>query len=373
MPGPLRVLHLAAGNLFGGVETLLSQLGGGAARQILDSEFGLCFEGQLSRDLRERGAIVHMLGEVRFRHPLSLGRANLALSRVLARAPYAAVLTHGAWPHLAFGACTRWHGPKLVTWGHGVPLESSLLDRLSDAIVPDLLIANSQHTARAIGGRFRGVPVEVIYAPVQLASPATSRQQLRRQLLTPEAAVVIAFAARPERMKGHELLLRAAAELAQRLDCDWRIWLCGGAQRPEEQTYLRELEQLVERARLGARVSFLGQRADVADVLRAADIFCQPNASPEPFGIVFVEALLAGLPVVATDMGGVKELVDASCGVLVEPTPAAIASALARLITLPSVRQGLARAAPARARQLCEPAARVADLARAIGKLHTPS
>jgi glycosyltransferase involved in cell wall biosynthesis len=370
MPGPVRVLHLAAGNLFGGVETLLTNLGARRAGPLtLDSEFGLCFEGQLSEELRRRGASVHMLGEVRFRHPVSLARANLALSRVLRRSPYAAVVTHGAWPHLAFGACSRWHGTKLVTWGHGVPLAPSLLDRLSDAIVPDLLIANSQHTAQAIRHRFSGVPLEVIYAPVEIPLPAKSRAQLRRELLTPDSAIVIAFAARAERMKGHELLLRAAAALAARQERDWRLWLCGGAQRSHEQTYLRELKQFVASSGLGSRVSFLGQRADVADVFRAADIFCQPNSSPEPFGVVFVEALLAGLPVVATNMGGVKEIVDPSCGLLVEPTPAGIAAALERLITVPSLRQSLAQAAPARARQLCEPAARIDEVARAIRKL----
>ena len=55
------------------------------------------------------------------------------------------------------------------------------------------------------------------------------------------------------------------------------------------------------------------------DVLGAADIFCQLNASPEPFGIVLVEALAAGLPVVTAASGGACEVVDESCGELVAP------------------------------------------------------
>ena len=48
-------------------------------------------------------------------------------------------------------------------------------------------------------------------------------------------------------------------------------------------------------------------------LLAAADVFCQPNSGPEPFGIVFVEALYAGLPVIATAIGGAQEIVDAAC------------------------------------------------------------
>ncbi len=68
-------------------------------------------------------------------------------------------------------------------------------------------------------------------------------------------------------------------------------------------------------------------------LLAAADIHCQPNTGPEPFGITFIEALYAGLPVVTTSIGGALEIVDGSCGMLVEPNdPAALAGALRRLI-----------------------------------------
>ena len=51
----------------------------------------------------------------------------------------------------------------------------------------------------------------------------------------------------------------------------------------------------------------------------AADLYCQPNAAAEPFGLTFIEAMYAGLPIVGTRLGGPAETVDASCGVLVEP------------------------------------------------------
>ena len=84
-------------------------------------------------------------------------------------------------------------------------------------------------------------------------------------------------------------------------------------------------------------------------------MYCQPNVRPEPFGIVFVEALAAGLPVVTTRTGGAVEIVDHTCGLLLDgPDPAAVESALRRLIQDPALRRRLAYAAVQRAARFCD-------------------
>src|SRR3989442_10685285 len=111
------------------------------------------------------------------------------------------------------------------------------------------------------------------------------------------------------------------------------------------------------------RVMFLGQRSDVPRILAAADIHCQPNTGAEPFGITFIEALYAGIPVVTTAMGGAQEIVDDSCGILVPPNdPQALAASLRQLIQDSALRSRLGTAGPIRARQLCDPAAQMARL-----------
>ncbi|MFL5349028.1 MAG: glycosyltransferase family 1 protein, partial [Hyalangium sp.] len=100
----MRLLHIYSGNLYGGIETFLRTL---ARVQRLSSglvhEFALCFEGRLSRELREAGATVHLLGEVRVSRPWTLWRARGELSRLLERGGYAAVVCHAAWPQALFG------------------------------------------------------------------------------------------------------------------------------------------------------------------------------------------------------------------------------------------------------------------------------
>lgn len=75
----MRVLHINAGNMFGGVETLLTTLARSRAlTPDVESEFALCFTGRLSSELAAAGVPVHMLGEVRVRYPLTLMRAPAA-------------------------------------------------------------------------------------------------------------------------------------------------------------------------------------------------------------------------------------------------------------------------------------------------------
>jgi glycosyltransferase involved in cell wall biosynthesis len=119
-------------------------------------------------------------------------------------------------------------------------------------------------------------------------------------------------------------------------------------------------------------VRFLGERRDVAACMRAADIHCQPNTGPEPFGLAFVEALYAGLPVVTTALGGALEIVTDACGVLVPAgDAAALTRALRRLILDPDARRRLGSAGPSRARELCDPSRQLAALAGLVDGIST--
>ncbi len=142
----------------------------------------------------------------------------------------------------------------------------------------------------------------------------------------------------------------------------------GGAQRRGEEAYRVQLERAAHDRRIGHRVHFLGQRDDVAALLWASDLYCQPNSEPEPFGVSFVEALYAGLPVIATDAGGPREIVTPDCGVLVPPGDrAALVEALRLLITDADLRRRLGAAGPARAAHLCAPEHAVPRLEAALG------
>src|SRR2546428_9819541 len=167
----------------------------------------------------------------------------------------------------------------------------------------------------------------------------------------PQGATVIIQASRMESWKGHALHLEAL-HLLRGLP-DWICWLVGGAERRQETEYLEELKRLAGRLGIADRVRFLGKRSDVPRLLSAADIYCQPNVKPEPFGIVFIEALYARLPIVTTALGGACEIVNGSRGIIVPPGGRlSLASSLRGLIIVPDLRAKVGGAAPDRAQEL---------------------
>jgi glycosyltransferase involved in cell wall biosynthesis len=362
----MRVLHATSGNLFGGIEAFLLALARSRVlRPETDPQFAVCFEGRLSEELEVCGAAVHRVGRVRVRRPWTVWRARRRFKELLSRESFDAVACHGCWPHALFAPVVRARRLPLVFWAHDAPKGRHWLEWWARRTRPDLVLANSQWTAAAVPNLFPGVRTEASYLPVPepaAADRAAIRRRVRSALETAAHAVVILQACRLERWKGQALLLEALTRLAA--TPGWVCWIAGGAQRPHEEKYLAELRRSAGLGGIAERVRFLGQRSDVPELLAAADIHCQPNTGPEPFGIAFVEALYAGLPVVATELGGAREIVDASCGVLVPPhDPGALQAALRRLIADPVERARLGCAGPTRARMLCDPGA-------ALDRLH---
>jgi glycosyltransferase involved in cell wall biosynthesis len=139
--------------------------------------------------------------------------------------------------------------------------------------------------------------------------------------------------------------------------------MAGGPLGPAEAAYLGELQALARDLGIEARVRFLGQRADVGVLLQAADVYCQTNTAPEGFGLTFIEAMRAGLPVVTSGVGGACEVVDGHCGVLTAPGDVpALAGGLRRLLDDAEFRMELGDEARRRSSLLCHPARQMARL-----------
>ncbi|MGL4424512.1 MAG: glycosyltransferase family 4 protein, partial [Gemmataceae bacterium] len=272
------------------------------------------------------------------------------------------IITHANWPHAIFGPVAVGLRRPVWNWVHDRLKGTSWVERWAARTRPRGVIANSHFSAQFVREVFPGSPLAVIYCPTVPPRVATSRAMVRAEFGTTTETVVILQASRLERWKGAAVLLQAVQQLPA--TPAWECWLAGGVQRPEEETYWAELQTLARQS--AGRVRLLGQRSDVAALLHAADIYCQPNTGPEPFGLSFVEALSAGRPVVGSRLGATPELIDATCGILVEPGDVpGVTTALRSLIEQPAQREQLSAAAPARAAQLCDPT----ECLRQLGQL----
>ena len=351
----MRVLHVYSGNLYGGIEAMLRTIAT-CRTSSLQSDVALCFEGRLSRELEAADVRVHRLPEARASRPYGVRRARQVLTTLAATGGFDRVICHAAWSQAIFGPAVRQTDTPLVFWAHDVLTGRPWTERWARRTLPDLAICNSHFTAATLSTLYRDVPLSVVYPPVVTASPemtTTERLLIRAELQTPPDAVVVIQATRSQAWKGHALLLEALARL--RDVAAWTWWLAGGVQRPAEREFVDLLRRTVRQLGIESRVRFVGERSDVRRILAAADLYCQANLRPEPFGVTFVEALAAGLPVVTTAMGGALEIVDDSCGILVAPGDSrALAEALRGLIVDPTRRAQLSSGAPARARQVAD-------------------
>lgn len=357
----MRVLHVTGGNMYGGIETMLTAIARHAkSAGDMETRFAVCFRGRLRDELIAEGLPVSDLGPVRSRNPFGIRRARAALRQIIDSDAIDVVVCHSAWPLAIFGSAVRAAGRALVLWQHS-PLDGAFwLEQWARRARPDLVICNSAFTAASVRVGYPIPRVDVLHCPVTMYSESdrptrSEREALRAEFDTDVDGVVIVQVSRMEEWKGHRLHLEALARMGD-ID-EWVCWMVGGAQRPAEARYFTSLKELAARLGLENRVRFLGHRLDVKRILGVADILCQPNTKPEPFGITFIEALSAGVPVVASATGGAVEIVDVSCGILVsEPEPEDVASALRSLIVDRVRREQLSACGPARARALCDPA-----------------
>lgn len=228
----------------------------------------------------------------------------------------------------------------------GPAMEDSRRRAYADGLTARLsrrIVAPSDAVADAYARAFR-VPrsrfVVVPNAPAA-AQPADGfdRDTARDELGVGRGAPLVACVARLQAAKGIDDLIDAVATLRERVP-ELHVVVAGAG--PEH-------ERLAAHSRAAgadASVRLLGARADVGRILAAADVFCLPSRH-EGLPVSLLEGMAAGLPCVATRVGGVPELVrHGENGLLVEAAaPAALAAALERVVSDRALAQRLGAAA----------------------------
>ncbi len=204
---------------------------------------------------------------------------------------------------------------------------------------PRIVICNSAATAASIclpelgGPTVRTIPDGVAYLPDR---PRPRRAQPPRVVLLGRIA----------EWKGHRVFVDAARRvLAEHPDT--RFVIAGGPTTAADAGFAAVLQRDVARAGLADRIQFDGVVRDVGALLDQSDIVVHCSINPEPFGQVIIEAMAAGVPVIACDAGAPPSIIaDGVDGRLVPPgDSAALARAITGLVTDAALRDRLASAA----------------------------
>jgi glycosyltransferase involved in cell wall biosynthesis len=189
-----------------------------------------------------------------------------------------------------------WHGREIVVQSAAaLRLERFLARRFATRVIC---------MSEAIARQLDPVNVEIVYEGADADEFRPERAgSFRARAGIPDAAPLVGAAGRIDTWKGFDVLLDAF-ERAKRARRDMHLVVAGGAVSGKE-TYAAGLEA---RARRLDDVHWLGPRTDMPDVFADLDLFVLPSTEPEPYGLVAVEALASGVPVVVTDAGGPPEI-----------------------------------------------------------------
>lgn len=307
----------------GGIEMLSLRL----ARSLPGRSVIVSLEGD-NRELQaawpalaEAGVEFHALGKPAGLSPRTVRQLTALLRRLAPRT----VLTHHIGPLLYGGLSARLAGVRNLVhvehdvWHHAEPRRRLQL-RLAALTLRPVFAAISHHAAEAVRQAAGARSVVVLPNGVDIAAYGkASRDTARRALALDDTTKVIGSVGRLEDPKGHDVLIHALSKLPH----DIRLVLIGDGSRRDELTALA--------ATLGVtgRIVFAGHRDDVSSLLPAFDVFCLPSRR-EGLPLVVLEAQASGVPVVATDVGAVR---DALCPHTSRLVPAQDVAALAAALS----------------------------------------
>ena len=334
---------------------------------------GAAAEGAHLRPIRDEGFRVIALPLHRGMSPRAHWRAFRALVTVMrAERPD---LVHAHMPisgFLARLAARRAGVPRIAYTCHGFlfnqpapwprRLTSFVMEWIAARVTDVYLTVSTEEAsdARRLGIARSALPAGNGRDPAKFRPDADARRRVRAALGVAQDRVVVVVVSRLVRHKGHPELLAAMADVA-----DAELWVVGERLASD---HGEDLETAFLASDLGTRLRRLGYRDDVADVLAAADIFALPSHF-EGLPMSVIEAMLVGLPVVATDIRGPREQVeDGITGLLVPPgTVAPLAGALNRLVADAALRRRMGMAGRLRALPLYDEAVVVARTLDLLG------
>jgi glycosyltransferase involved in cell wall biosynthesis len=346
---PMRVCHLIHALSAGGAEQVLVDLAHAAPAAGLElAVLSLMRFDEQSVNLpalEQAGVSVASLGLTTRWDP----RAFAAAEQVVRRLRPSVLHTHLKHADVVGAVVARRCQVPLVSTLHVIEDQPTALGRMKRSlarVARDRVAARTIAVSQAqrdwyiegLGGDATRTVVVRNGVPAPALPDAPTRAAVRAELGVPSGACLAVTAAVMRPGKGLEDLLEAMARVPRGTD----LVLALAGDGPER---ARLQAQAHERPQVAARIRFLGWRDDVPRLLACADLAVHPSHA-DALPTALVQAMAAGIPAVATRVGGTPEVVPAGAGILVEPgQPAALAAALVQLAADPAQRGSMGRSA----------------------------
>lgn len=365
MPAPrIPICHVQLLPLLSGIQRITLQVLDVLDFDRFEPHVVCCGPGPFSDELVRRGVTCHFVPNlVRPIHPWRDLRAYRDLKKLFARERYALVHSHCSKPGIlariaarkAGVPCVIHHVQSFAFHEFSQPWTRWIYTQIERAAAPygdRVIFVNHDDRAAAVdGGILPAEQCPLIYNGTDLSLfrpnfAPRSDSPLRASLGLKGSDVLIYFVARLEKPKQPMLLPEIAALLERRVpQAGWKLVIAG------EGAYRGAVERKIAELRIGHRIAMLGWQSeeDKYATYHEADVVLQPSLW-EGLSLTLIEAQAAGLPAVAGNVKGNREVVTPGTGFTCEPRSAAdYAARLEQLIVAPDLRRTLGRAARAHA------------------------
>jgi glycosyltransferase involved in cell wall biosynthesis len=332
----IKVLHLVEDLKRGGLETVIAEIAYRLNKQAFDVEvWAVVRGGEVAEDLRNNGVQVQICDIPSYYNPFNI----LKLAYRLYRSRFSIIHTHGYFAStIGRIAAVIARIPVVVTHLHtiyyGMSLRNRMIDRFLNIFSSKIICVSEAVKKSFVDAGFNMKKAVVIYNGRDQARYILPRNQSEKRILITIASLHV--------YKGHTFLLKALHQVLKEIP-ETYLWLVGDG------PLMEPLKAEVEKLDLAPYVSFLGFRKDVPELLSFATLFVLPSLR-EGFPLAIVEASAAGLPIIATDVGGNPEgVINDETGLLVSPEDGeALAEAIVHLLKNPEKMKTMS----AKARQL---------------------
>jgi L-malate glycosyltransferase len=346
-----RILHLITSFEIGGTERQAVELLKRIDRDRFDIRLAvLRNEGPFYREIEDLFPSVPEFPLTSFYNRNAL-KQLLRLRKLLISEKIYLVHAHDFYSSLLGIAAARLTGVKVIACQRHLKLSDRRVHHVGTSVIhrfADRLLVNSDAIRGRIINQRIAHPRKITVIRNGVASGAAPRAEarsvIRRELAIDDNVVLVGMVARLDPIKGHRFFIEAASEVLRGHPDTHFVLIGDGPLRSE-------IGERLEKAQLSDRVHLLGDRSDAARLISGLDLLVLSSLH-EGLPNAVLEAMAAGVPVVATAVGGTKELItDGETGFLAPP---ADSGALARQINLALMNRGIRSQVAAAARKRIE-------------------
>ena len=325
----IRVLHLIASRGIGGAERVLLTLSKNIDRKKFDLILGIFVDQRESKDLfwNEAKELELPLEPIKYRNPYNFLQI-LQLYRILKKHHPDIIHTHGYKTNiLGFLAAKAFEIP-IITTVHGlhqieinslVWLSLKLLKHFDRIMVVSDQIKRELETLKVPSNKIKTIRNA---PPNKTDGNSINPSTFREEIGVPPNAKLIGFVGRLEPVKGCSLFIRTIPKVTESFPDSYFVVVGDGTEK-------KSLESLTRELRIGSKVFFCGFRDDPTNVFQSLDLYVLSSLN-EGIPLAMLEAMSQGVPVVATRVGGIPEVIkDKVNGLLVPPkNPDALAESI---------------------------------------------